>query len=118
MTYDMKDIENHITKQIAHIQAINGERTNVDSVGTIEVASKIRFKTCLVIPNLSHKLLSISQFDQETKLYCFHAFWYFIAQDDKQTIGSGIDWDGLYYVDKVTQKGQVVFAHRSTEKHL
>ena len=41
-----------------------------------------------------------------------------IVQDDRETIRSGTERDGLYYVDKVTQKGQVVFTHSSTEKQL
>ena len=40
-------IENHITTQITHIQTTNGERINLASVGTIEEASKIHFKSLI-----------------------------------------------------------------------
>ena len=65
MTFDSTDLLSNGHTNRTHIQTANGECVNVAQAGTIDISSSIQIKNCLLIPNLSHKLLSISQLTKE-----------------------------------------------------
>ena len=68
MTYDSCDIISFKLASGTHIQTTNGEYISVAQAGVVDISPSIYLKNCLLIPSLSHKLLSVSQLTKE--LYC------------------------------------------------
>ena len=65
MTYDPFDIISPTPTNRTHIQTANGECVSVTEAGTVDISSSIHLNNCLMIPSLSHKLLSISHLTKE-----------------------------------------------------
>ena len=65
MTFDPRDfLSTHPTNR-THIQTANGECVPVDQAGHVNISPSLHLKNCLLIPSLSHKLLSVSQLTKE-----------------------------------------------------
>ena len=65
MTYDSSDIISFKPTSRTHIQTANGECISVTQAGTVDISPSIHIENCLLIPNLSHKLLSVNQLTRE-----------------------------------------------------
>ena len=60
MTFDPSDfLSTHPTNR-THIQTANGEYVPVAQPGPVNISPSLHLKNCLLIPSLSHKLLSVS----------------------------------------------------------
>uniref|UniRef100_A0A803LPC8 Reverse transcriptase Ty1/copia-type domain-containing protein n=1 Tax=Chenopodium quinoa TaxID=63459 RepID=A0A803LPC8_CHEQI len=98
MTSDPSDIKATQTSHRNQIQTANGEYIPVTKTGIIDVTSDIHLNNFLLIPSLTHKLLS----DALTG----------------RIIGRGTERGGLYYVDEEAQQGNALLAHGSPESQL
>uniref|UniRef100_A0A803NB30 Reverse transcriptase Ty1/copia-type domain-containing protein n=1 Tax=Chenopodium quinoa TaxID=63459 RepID=A0A803NB30_CHEQI len=98
MTSDPSDIKATQTSHRNQIQTANGEYIPVTKTGIIDVTLDIHLNNCLLIPSLTHKLLS----DALTG----------------RIIGRGTERGGLYYVDEEAQQGNALLAHGSPESQL
>ena len=58
MTFDPRDLLSTNPKTRIYIQTANGECVDVDQSGPVTISSSLKLK--ILIPSLSHKLLSIS----------------------------------------------------------
>ena len=60
MSYDLSDLVFTIPTKQTHIQTANGECVRVNNAGPVDISPLLHLTNCLLIPSLSHKLLSIS----------------------------------------------------------
>ena len=86
---------------------------NVDQSGPLSISPSLKLNNCLQIPDLSHKLLSISQLTRELNCTVLMTSSDYVVQDAQtgRIIGHGTERDGLYYVDEAIQKGHTLLAH-------
>ena len=68
MTFNPHNLLSTHPKTHTYIQTANGECVNVDQSGPVSISPSLKLNNCLLIPDLSHKLLSISQLTR--KLNC------------------------------------------------
>ena len=82
--------------------------------------SNIALNNCLLIPSLSHKLLSVSQLTKDFNCTVLMTSDGCIVQDAQTgtIIGRGTEKGGLYYVDEAVQKGHTSLAHGSPNPQL
>ena len=120
MTFDPRDLMSTNPQTRTFIQTANREYVRVDRSGPVTISPSLRLKNCLLIPSLSHKLLSISQLTRELNCTVLMTSSDCIVQDARtgKIIGHGTERDGLYYVDETTQKGHTSLAHRSYDHQL
>ena len=59
MTFDPHDLLSFGLTSRIHIQTASGENIIVDNAGPVNVTPSIHLQNCLLIPTLSHKLLSL-----------------------------------------------------------
>ena len=74
----------------------------------------------LLIPSLSHKLLSISQLTKELNCTVLMSFSDCVVHDAQtgMIIGRGTKRGGLYYVDEAIQKEHTLLAQKSLDHQL
>jgi Pol polyprotein len=65
MPFDPSDLLSIVPTSRTHIETANGECVSVDRAGSIDISPSLHLKNCLLVPSLSHKLLSISQLTKE-----------------------------------------------------
>lgn len=104
MTYDSGDLLSVEMPNKKLIQITNGELVRVEDVGTISVFPETHFNNFLFIPQLSHKLLYVSQLTKEKNCTVLMSSNSRIVQDLRtgKIIGRGTEKDGLYYVDEMS----------------
>ena len=61
MTNDPADLIKITPTPRSKIQTANREYVDITKAGTVEISSSIHLRNCLLIPSLTHKLLSVSQ---------------------------------------------------------
>ena len=101
MTFDPRDLLSHDPTNDTHINLAIGDRACVDCEGPVDISSSLKLKHGLLIPNLSYKLLSISQITKElnrTVLMTAHGCFMQDAQTQK-IICYGTEKGRLYYLD-------------------
>lgn len=120
MTYDSSDIVSSKNTHRTQIQTANGEYIPITQAGTVDVTSNIHLQNCLLIPNLTHKLLSVSQLTRELNCTILMTSSGCVVQDAQmgRIIGHGTERGGLYYVNEVTQNGNALLVHGSPEHQL
>ncbi|KAJ0444834.1 putative RNA-directed DNA polymerase [Helianthus annuus] len=118
MTFDLTDLVSRSKPKISHIKTANGGKALVEGGGTIEISPTLKLSNCLYVPSLSHKLLSISHVTKELNCTVLMHPTFCILQDIRtgEIIGRGTERQGLYYVEEVTQHGNVMLAHGSTDR--
>ena len=86
---------------------------NVDRSGLVTISPSLKLKNCLLIPSLSHKLLSISQLTRVLNCTVLMSSSDCIVQDAQtgRIIGRSTEREGLYYVDETIKKGHTLLAH-------
>ena len=73
MTFDPSDLLFIVLTSRTQIQTANGECVSVDGARIVDVSPSIQLKNCLFVPNLSHKLLYVSQLTKELNcVVCLH----------------------------------------------
>ena len=79
----------------------NGDSYPISGAGSVCLTSTMNLDSVLLVPSLSHSLLSVSQITHT--LYCCVIFfpWYCIFQDilTGKILGRGIEKGGLYYME-------------------
>ena len=117
MSYDLTDFHVFTEPRKSSIQMANGDLALVKSAGSINFSSNLKLTNCLYIPNLSHKLLSISHVTKELNCVVLMHPTFCILQDIRtgKIIGRGTERDGLYYVDEVDLQGSAMLAHGTIE---
>uniref|UniRef100_A0A803LEC6 Integrase catalytic domain-containing protein n=1 Tax=Chenopodium quinoa TaxID=63459 RepID=A0A803LEC6_CHEQI len=120
MTYEPSDIVSPTNSHRTKIQTANGECIPITQAGTVDVTSDIRLQNCLLIPSLTHKILSISRLTRELNCTVLMTSSECIVQDAQtgRIIGHDTERGGLYYVDGTTQNGTALLAHGSPEHQL
>ena len=120
MTFDPHDLVSIGDKTRTHIQTANGESVEVHQAGPVHVSSSLHLKNCLLIPSLSHKLLSITQLIKELNCTVLMTSTACIVQDTRtgKILGRGTERGGLYYVDEETHKGHTLLTHGSNEQQM
>ena len=105
MTFDPQDFTHHKPIHRSHIKTANGECVQVQSAGSVHVSPSMHLKNCLLVPSLSHKLLSVSQLTRELNCTILMTSTGCVVQDAQTgtVIGHGTERGGLYYVDETTQ---------------
>ena len=120
MTFDPKDLTSCIPTPHTHIQTANGEYVSVDTAGSVAISDTLHSSHCLLIPSLSHKLLSVSQLTKELDCTVLLTSNECIVQDVRigKILGHGTKRDGLYYVAEAPSQGHAILAHGSPEHQL
>ncbi|KAJ0940703.1 putative transcription factor interactor and regulator CCHC(Zn) family [Helianthus annuus] len=118
MTFDVADIISQSKPRVNYIKTANGGGAPVKRGGTIEISPTLKLSNCLYVPSLSHKLLSISHVTKELNCTVLMHPTFCILQDIRTgaIIGHGTERRGLYYVEEVTQHGNVMLAHGTTDR--
>ena len=98
----------------------NGDCVPVAHAGAVNISPSLHLKNCLLIPTLSHKLLSVSQLTKDLNCTVLLTSDNCIVQDAQTgtIIGRGTERDGLYYVDEVIQNSGAMLAHGSPAHQL
>ena len=120
MSYDANDFLTHDKPMKDIIKTANGEGIKVGGAGTISFTKTLILKNCLFVPNMSHKLLAMSQLTRDLDCTVLMKPRCCIVQDAQtgKIIGRGIKRGGLYYLEEETQKGKAVLVRGSEERQL
>ncbi|XP_071687473.1 uncharacterized protein [Rutidosis leptorrhynchoides] len=118
MTFNKNDIIINTKPNKTKIKTANGGIIQVKGGGTVEISPNLNLKNCLYVPDLSHKLLSISHVTKELNCTVLLHPTFCILQDIRtgEIIGRGTERDGLYYVDEVTKDGRIMLAHGTPDR--
>ena len=119
MTYTPSDLFHTTPTTRTQIQTVNGDCVVVTKTGTVQISPSINLRNCLLIPSLTHKLLSVSQLTKE--LDCNILMTSSDCVQDAQTgtiIRHGTELGALYYVDATTQHSQAMLTRGSTDYQL
>ncbi|CAL8115435.1 unnamed protein product [Prunus armeniaca] len=103
MTYDKNVFQSMTTSHREYIATANGTRTPVVGAGTVYLTASLPLHRCLLVPSLSHHLLSIPQITEQLDCVVLMYPSFYLLQDiqTKEIIGRGTKREGLYYVDDV-----------------
>ena len=84
----------------------NGISSPIEGVGTISLSPSLSISDVLFVPKLNCNLLSVSKLTKSHScaalFYTTHCFFQNIHFKEK--IGSGIEREGLYYIENVSQQ--------------
>ena len=120
MTFDPHDLSVIHSTPRTHVQTANGATIPVYQAGPADISSSLRVNSCLLIPSLSHKLLSVSQLTKE--LHCtvvFNSDGCLVQDTLTGTIlGRGTEQGGLYYVDETVKKGHSLLVRGTPKQQL
>ena len=100
MIFDLRDLLSHDPTNHTLIKLANGDCLREDCEGPIDISSSLKLKHGLLIPNLSYKLISVSQLTKKlncTVLMIAHGCVVQDAQTQK-IICHGTEYGGLYYL--------------------
>ena len=103
MTYDKNVFQYMTTSHREYIATANGTRAPVVGAGTVYLTASLPLHRCLLVPSLSHHLLSIPQLTEQLDCVVLMYPSFCLLQDiqTKEIIGRGTKREGLYYVDDV-----------------
>ncbi|XP_057518458.1 uncharacterized protein LOC130799377 [Amaranthus tricolor] len=120
MTYDPSDLISQTHTPRHKIHTANGDFVNVTKAGSVAISPSLQLNNCLLIPKLTHKLLSISQLTKELHCTVLMTSTGCTVQDAQTgaIIGRGTERGGLYYVDEAGHKGHTSLARRSSNHQL
>jgi len=101
MTFDPADLSHHSSPQCTSIANANGVVSPITRAGSMTLSPSLQLSNTLLVPSLSHKLLSVSQIT--TYLNCvvliFADFCLIPDIFTKKIIGRGAKKGGLYYME-------------------
>jgi hypothetical protein len=104
MTFDATDFSTRSTPRRTCVKNANGVVSPVTGAGTVSLSPSLQLSHTLLIPSLSHKLLSVGQVTEELNCVVLIYSHFCLLQDilTKEIIGRGTKRGGLYYVDDVS----------------
>jgi hypothetical protein len=101
MTFDPADLSHHSSPRCTSIANANGVVSPITRAGSMTLSPSLQLSNTLLVPSLSHKLLSVSQIT--TYLNCvvliFADFCLIPDIFTKKIIGRGAKKGGLYYME-------------------
>jgi hypothetical protein len=101
MTFDANDFSTTSQPWRTCIAIANGVLSQVTGAGTVELSPSLSLSHTLLVPSLSHKLLSVSQVTEALNYVVLMYSTFCLIQDilTKEIIGCGTKRGGLSYVD-------------------
>jgi hypothetical protein len=104
MSFDDTDFTTRSTPRRTCAENANGVVSPVTGAGTMSLSPSLQLSHTLLIPSLSHKLLSVGQVTEELNCVVLIYSHFCLLQDilTKEIIGHGTKRGGLYYVDDVS----------------
>jgi hypothetical protein len=104
MTFDATDFSTRSTPRRTCVENANGVVSPVTEAGTVSLSPSLQLSHTLLIPSLSHKLLSVGQVTEELNCVVLIYSHFCLLQDilTNEIIGRGTKRGGLYYVDDVS----------------
>lgn len=101
MTYDAGDFSERSSSRRTSIANANGDVSLVKGAGTMRISPALSLTNTLLVPSLSHKLLSVSQITKELNCAVLIYPTFYLIQDilTKEIIGRGTKKGGLYYME-------------------
>ena len=101
MTFDFRQVSPLRPSSQKIVSTANSNTTPVIGEGSLTLIDTLNLDSVLVVPSLDYNLLSVSQIT--AVLSCIVIFWpeFCVFKDiqTRQTIGCGIKWGKLYYLD-------------------
>ncbi|CAN6568096.1 unnamed protein product [Malus baccata var. baccata] len=120
MTFDKNLFTSMTTSSRKCIATATGTTTLVLGAGTVNLTPAFPLHHCLLVPSLSHNLLSIPQVTKQLDCVVLMYPLFCLLQDiqTKEIIGRGTKRKGLYYVDDVVPgRANAVRASRTNNLH-
>ena len=101
MTFDAADFSKRSTPRRSSIANANGGLSAVTGAGTVMLSPSLLLSNTLLVPSLSHKLLSVSQVTKDLNCVVLIYPSFCFLQDilTKEIIGCGTKRGGLYYME-------------------
>ena len=101
MTFDSRQVSPLRPSSQKIVSTANGNTTQVIGEGSLTLTDTLNLDSILVIPSLNYNLLSVSQITAALSCIVIFLpeFCVFKNIQTKQTIGYGIKWGKLYYLD-------------------
>lgn len=120
ISYDNRNFLTSHTPLKTIIETANGECISVKGDETIDISPNIRLNNCVFVPNLSRKLLSISQLTKTLNCVVSRIPMVVLCKILKQggSLDVEIEKDGLDYVDSMSYQGCASLTHGSVENRL
>ena len=120
MPYEPADLISTTPTPRSKIQTANGKYVKVTRAGTVDITPSMKLKSYLLIPSLTHKLMSVSQLTREYNCVVVLKSDGCIVHDalTGTVIGHVIERGGLYYVDETTQKAYALLTRGFSDRHL
>lgn len=118
MTFTAKDFSSTSPPRRTSIANGNGMVSPVTGAGIVTLSPSLQLSHTLLVPSLSHKLLSVSQVTAELNCVALIYPNFCFLQDilTKEIIGRGTKRGGLYYMDDFSM-GQAHHVHQSGGIH-
>ncbi|CAN6709377.1 unnamed protein product [Malus baccata var. baccata] len=120
MTFDKNLFTSITTSSRKCIATATGTTASVLGAGTVNLTPALSLHHCLLVPSLSHNLLSIPQVTEQLDCVVLMYPLFCLLQDiqTKEIIGRGTKREGLYYVnDVVPGRANAVRASRTNNLH-
>ncbi|CAL9004611.1 unnamed protein product [Prunus brigantina] len=119
MTFDKRLFKYMTTTHQKCVATANGTTAVVTGAGTVDLTPSLSLHHCLLVPSLSHNLLSIPQVTEQLDCVVLMYPFFCLLQDiqTKEIIGRGTKREGLYYVDDVVP-GRANAIRASRTSHL
>lgn len=101
MTFDAADFSERSIPRRSSIANANGGLSAVTGTGTVMLSPALSLSNTLLVPSLSHKLLSVSQVTKALNCVVLIYPFFCFLQDilTKEIIGRGTKRGGLYYME-------------------
>jgi hypothetical protein len=101
MTFDPTDLSQHSSPRRTSIANANGVVSPVTGAGSVTLSPFLQLSNTLLVPSLSHKLLSVSQITTDLNCVVLIFADFCLIQDilTKEIIGRGTKRGGLYYME-------------------
>ncbi|CAN6687056.1 unnamed protein product [Malus baccata var. baccata] len=119
MTYDKTLFQSMTRPHRKCVATANGSTAAVVGAGTVSLTPSLPLHNCLLVPSLSHHLLSVPQVTEQLDCVVVMYPSFCLLQDiqTKEIIGRGTKREGLYYVDDVVP-GRAHLVHSSRNRNL
>ncbi|CAN6586683.1 unnamed protein product [Malus baccata var. baccata] len=119
MTYDRTLFQSMKDSHRKCVATANGTTAAVLGAGTVSLTPSLPLHNCLLVPSLSHHLLSVPQVTEQLDcvVVMYHSFCLLQDIQTKEIIGRGTKREGLYYVDDVVL-GRAHLVHSSRNRNL
>ncbi|KAB2628709.1 hypothetical protein D8674_033504 [Pyrus ussuriensis x Pyrus communis] len=120
MTYDKNMFQYMTTSHRKNISTANGTLAPVCGAGTVHLTPSLPLHHYLLVPSLSHHLLSIPQVTEQLDCVVLMYPSFCLLQDiqTNEIIGRGTKREGLYYVDDVVSgRANAIRVSRSSILH-